>query len=187
MRPLTDRERLLVRFATAGIVIYLALFYGVRWLGQKRADYRNLLTEAQTLRQQVKPYQDRVLVVQKMMDDFHFDPAKLKRETVVSDASAAIQKAAKSGGLQLGPVRESPTRSGKSLATIQIETSGQVPAMLTFLAGLNRVGFPVVLDSVQFTSDNSRPGQIKVNLTIFVLDFDRQKNEPGKTTEASHA
>lgn len=188
MRPLTDREKTLVRFAAAGIVIYLALFYGVRWLGQKRADYRQLVTEAQTLRQQVKPYQDKVLVAKKMMDDFHFDPAKLKRETVVSDASAAIQKAAKSGGLQLGPIRESPTRgSGKSLATIQLETSGPVPAVLTFLASLNGVGFPVVVDSVQFGPANGPPGQVKINLTILVLDFDQQKAAPPKTTEASHA
>ncbi len=181
MRPLTDREKMLVRFAAAGIVIYLALFYGVRWLGQKRADYRQLMGEAQTLRQQVKPYRDRVLVVQKMMDDFQFDPAKLKRETVVSDASAAIQKAAKSGGLQLGPVRESPTHAGKSLAAIQMETSGPVPAALTFLASLSRIGFPVVVDSLQFTADNSRPGQVKINLTILVLDFEQQKSEPSKS------
>jgi len=187
MRPLTDREKTLVRFAAAAIVIYLALFYGVRWLGQKRADYRALADEAQTLRLQVRPYADRVLLVKKMMDDFHFDPARLNRETVVSDASAAIQKAAKSGGLALGPVRESPTRAGKSLATIQMETTGPVPAVLTFLAGLNRVGFPVVVDSVQFTANNSQPGQLKITLTIIVLDFDRQKGEPPKPTEAAHA
>jgi hypothetical protein len=179
MRPLSDREKLLVRLAVVGIVVYLALFYGLRFLGQKRSDYRQLVAEAQNLRQQVKPYQDKVLVVKKMMDDFHIDPAKLQKGTVVSDASAAIQRAAKAGGLQLGPIRESPTRgSGKSLATVQMETSGQVPAVLTFLASLNRIGFPVVVDSVQFSADNGRPGQVKLNLTIVILDFDQQKEAP---------
>ncbi len=186
MRALSDREKRTIRFAGIGIAIYLALFGGFqvwKFFEKKRSDYRQLAQEARNLRQQVKPYQDKVLVVKKMMEDFHLDPAKLKKETVVSDASAAIQKAAKSGGLQLGPIRESPTRgAGKSVATIQMETSGQVPAVLTFLAGLNRIGFPVVVDSVQFTADNSRPGQVKMNLTIIILDFEGWKGK-----EAPHA
>ena len=172
MRPLSERENRIIRLGLGGIVIYLALFYGGRFLGEKRADYRQLVQEAQNLRQQVKPYPDKVLVVKKLMEDFHLDPTKLKKESVVSDTSAAIQKAAKAGGLQLGPIREMPTRgSSKSLATVQMETSGQVPAVLTFLASLNRMGFPVVVDSVQFAADNSRPGQIKVNLTLIIFDF----------------
>jgi hypothetical protein len=183
MRPLIDREKRLLRFAVAGIVIYLALFYGCRFFGKKYSDYRQLVVEAQGLRQQIQPYQDKVLVAKKLMDEFHIDPAKLKKETVVSDASAAIQKAAKAGGLQIGPVRESPAHgSGKALATVQLESSGQIPAVLAFLAGLNSIGFPVVVDSVQFTADNSRPGQVKMNLTIIILDF-----EQTKSAEAPHA
>jgi hypothetical protein len=188
---MTDREKRTVRFAGIGLAIYLVLFGGFqvwKFFERKRADYRQLVVEAQDLRRQIQPYQDKVLVVKKLMDDFHLDPAKLKKETVVSDASAAIQKAAKSGGLQLGPIRESPSHgSGKSLATVQLESSGQVPAVLTFLASLNSIGFPVVVDSVQFTTDNSRPGQIKINLTIIILDFDQQKSDQQKTTEAAHA
>lgn len=182
MRPLTDREKRTVRFAGIGIAIYLALFGGLqvwKFFDKKRTDYRELAAEAQRLRQKIQPYQDKALVVKKLMDDFHLDPAKLKKETVVSDASAAIQKAAKSGGLQLGPIRESPSHgSGMALATVQLESSGQVPAVLTFLAGLNSIGFPVVVDAVQFTADNSRPGQVKMNLTIIILDFDQQKEVP---------
>ena len=189
MRPLTERENRLIRLAVAGIVIYLALFYGWRFLAAKRADYRKLLSEAQTLRQEVQPFQDKVLLVQKMMDDFHIDPVTLKRETVVADASAAIQQAAKSGGLQLGPIRESPARTAgtTALTTVQLESSGQVPATLAFLAGLNRIGFPVVVDSVQFTADHSRPGQVKMSLTISILDFGRQKVAKPKPAEAAHA
>ena len=65
-----------------------------------------------------------------------------------------------------------------TLATVQLESSGQVPAVLAFLAGLNNIGFPVVVDSVQFTADNSRPGQVKMNLTLIILDFDQQKEVP---------
>jgi hypothetical protein len=70
-----------------------------------------------------------------------------------------------------------------TLATMQLEGSGQIPAVLSFLAGLNTIGFPLVVDSVQFTADNSRPGQIKMSLTILILDFDQQK----VTKEATHA
>jgi len=41
----------------------------------------------------------------------------------------------------------------------------------------------VVVDSVQFSADNGRPGQVKMNLTILILDFDQQK----ETKEAAHA
>ena len=189
MRPLSDREKRTIRFAGIGIAIYLALFGGFqvwKFCEKKRSDYWQLTQEAQSLRQQVKLYQDRALVAKKLMDDFQLDPAKLKKATVVSDASAAIQKAAKSGGLQLGPIRETPTRgAGKSLATVQMESSGPVPAVLTFLASLNRIGFPVVVDSVQFSADNNRPDQLKINLTLSILDFDQQKSEPPKTTARS--
>jgi hypothetical protein len=183
MRPLTDREKIIVRFAVAGIIVYLALFYGCQFFQKKRADYRQLVMEAQDLRRQMQPYQDKALVVKKLMEEFHMDPAKLKKETVISDASAAIQRAAKSGGLQLGPIRESPTHgAGKALAAVQLESSGPVPATLNFLATLNSIGFPVVVDAVQFTADNSRPGQVKLNLTISILDFDQTKS-----AEAPHA
>jgi hypothetical protein len=182
MRSLTDREKRTVYFAGIGIAIYLALFGGFqvwKYFDKKRSDFRQLVMEAQNLRQQVQPYQDKVLVAKKLMDEFHLDPAKLKKETVVSEASAAIQKAAKSGGLQLGPIRESLAHgSGNVLTTVQLESSGSIPAVLTFLASLNSIGFPLVVDSVQFTADNSRPGQVKMNLTIIILDFDQQKEAP---------
>jgi hypothetical protein len=182
MRSLTDREKRTIRFAGIGVAIYLVLFGGFqvwKYFEKKRSDFRQLVMEAQNLRQQVQPYQDKVLVLKKMMDEFCLDLAKLKKETVVSDASAAIQKAANSGGLQLGPIRESLARgSGNVLTTVQLESSGPIPAVLTFLASLNSIGFPLVVDSVQFTADNSRPGQVKMNLTIIILDFDQQKEAP---------
>jgi hypothetical protein len=182
MRPLTHHEIRTVRFAGIGIAIYLALFGGIQvWklFDKKRSNFRQLVMEAQNLRQQIQPYHDKVLVVKKLMEEFRLDPVKLKKETVVSDASAAIQKAAKSGGLQLGPIRESLDRgSGRGLTTVQIESSGPIPGELTFLAGLSSIGFPLVVDSVQFTADNSRPGQVKMNLTIIILDFDQPKEVP---------
>ena len=179
MRPLTEREKKFVRFAAAGVAIYLMLFFGRQFFEKRRVEYQQLVTEAKNLRSQIEPYQSKVQVVKKLMDDFHLDPAKLQKASVVADASAAIQNRAKSGGVQLGPIRESLTRSsGKGLATVQLEGAGQVPAMLAFLGSLDRIGFPVIVDSVQFTADNNRPGQLKINLTIIILDFEQWKGAP---------
>jgi len=183
MRPLTEREKRIVRIAGAGILIYLALFYGWQFVEKQRSAYRQLVTEAETLRRQTLPYATKVQVVKKLMEDFHLDPAKLRKATVVADTSAAIQTRAKTGGVQLGPIRESMTPGqGKGLATVQMEGSGPIPAMLAFLGGLDRIGFPVIVDSVQFSAVTGRPGQVKMNLTLIILDF-----EGWKVTEAPHA
>ena len=183
---MTDREKRFVRNAAIGIAIYLVLFGGYKSWGYfeaRRAEYRALADEAQELKKKTQLYENKVLVVKKMMDDLHLDPAKLKRDSVVSGASAAIQKAAQSGGVQLGPIRETSAHgSGKTLATMQLETSGQVSAVLGFLAGLNTIGYPLVVDSVQFTS-SFNPGMVKMNLTVIILDFDQQK----EAKEANHA
>jgi hypothetical protein len=176
MRPLTEREKRIVRFAVIGVVIYLALFYGRQFFEKRRLEYQQLVADAKNLRQEIAPYQNKVQVVKKLMDDFHLDPAKLQKASVVADASAAIQNRARSGGVALGPIRESLTHSaGKGLVTVQLESSGTVPAVLGFLGSLNRIGFPVIVDSVQFTADNTRPGQLKMNLTLIILDFEQWK------------
>ena len=79
------------------------------------------------------------------MDAFNLDPAKLSSTTAVAQASAAIQQAAAIRGVQVGAVRESPSRSAsKELASVQLEAMGQVPAITTFLNRLESVGYPVI-------------------------------------------
>ena len=181
MRPLTDREKRTVRIGGIGLAIYLALFCGMqvwKFFERRRSDYRQLLAEAQQLRRDIQPYEDKAQILKKLMEESRLDPARLSRTTVVAEASAAIQKAAQSGGIQLGPVRESPTRaSGKEIATVQLEGSGPAPAVLAFLHRINSLGYPLIVDTMQLNSDNSRPGPVKVNLTIIILDFDQWKPE----------
>jgi len=180
MRTLTDHEKRTIRFAVVGISIYLVLFGGLRcwkYLENKRADYQRLVQEATGLRQEVRPYEDKVLLVKKLMESLRIDPAKLSRASVVGAASDAIQKAAATGGLKLGPIRESPARaSTKELASMQLEGSGPVPAVTTFLHRLENLGYPMIVDSVQL-SPEPRPGMLKLNLTIIILDFDQWKKE----------
>src|ERR1700744_5084474 len=139
---MTERDQRILRYAAIGIAIYLVLFFGRQVLEKQRTEYRKLVAEAQDLREKNRPYADRVELVKKMMDDFHLDPAKLNKASVVADASAAIQNAARSGGVGLGPIRESATSgASKQVATIQIEGSGQIASVLGFLSNLDRIGF----------------------------------------------
>ena len=181
MSTLTDRERRTIRIGATAIAIYLVLFLGLRvWkqLETRRSDYQKLVKDAQSLREEFRPYENRTLLVEKLRETFHIVPPKLSKATVVAEASAAIQKTATSGGVQLGPIRESAARpSAKELASMQLEGIGPVPALLTFLHRLETLGYPLILDSVQISSDPTKPGMIKLNLTIIILDFEQWKSE----------
>lgn len=165
MRPLTPREKRTVRIGLAAIVIYLAFFVGLHgWksFSKRRSDYQQLVKEAQGLRQEVQPYESKALLVKKLMEDFRLDPAKLSRVSLVAEASAAIQQAALSGGVQLGPIRESPGRpSTHELASVQLEATGAVPALMALLHRLDHLGYPLMVDSVQISSPMAgQPGAI---------------------------
>jgi len=178
MRPTTAREKNLLRYGSIGIAIYLALFFIAKPLQKQRADYQKLVREAQALRDHVRPYQDKAEGVQKLMDTYQFDPVKLRKATVVGEVSSAIQKAAMSSGIQVGPVRESLSRSSsKELASMQFEGTGQVPAVMGLLKRMETLGYPIIIDSVQLTPEKMGPGMVKMSLTIVILDFDQAKAE----------
>ncbi|HTV42619.1 MAG TPA: hypothetical protein VMF08_18790 [Candidatus Sulfotelmatobacter sp.] len=186
MRNLTPREQRTIRYGGIGLGIYLILFFGFhvwRMIDQKRADYKDMVAQARSLKSEIEAYQTRVLVAEKLMKEYHLDPAKLSEASVVAGASAAIQTEAGADGIGLGTIRESPAQvGGLELASIHIEGSGQIPSMLKLLDRLQRLGYPLIIDSVQMTSDSMQPGRIKFDMTITVLDFDQWKNK-----EASHA
>ena len=180
MRPITEREKRTIRLAVAGLAIYLALFFGLRaWkkLETQRSEYQRMVTEARRLKRDLLPYEARVLTAQKFKQTFAMEPGKLSRSTVVAEASAAIQKAASAGKVQLGPMRESPARaSNRELTSIQIEASGQVSAVMTLLHKLPTLGYPLVVESVQLTPE-SKPGNIKLSLNIIILDAEQWLKE----------
>ena len=186
MRTLSPSEKKTIRFAAIGIAAYLALFGALKiwqFFHHQRVAYLQLVEAARNLKLELKPYEDKAAVVKKLMENFQLDPAKLSRPTVMADASAALQKAASGGGLQVGTIRESAAPpASKALGTIQFEGSGQVPAAMALLQQLPYLGYPLVLDAVQISADPMRPGQLKLTLTILVLDF-----EQWKKSEAGHA
>ena len=102
------------------------------------------------------------------------EPQKLSKTTLVAEASAAIQKAAASGGVQVGPIRESPSRSSsKELASMQLEGVGPVPAVIALLHRLETLGYPLLLDAVQINPDTTKPGVVRLHLTIAILNFEQ--------------
>jgi hypothetical protein len=162
MRELTQREKRTVRLGGAAVAVYLvglAGYQGWKSFSKQRSDYQQLARQAQSLRQQVQPYETKVLLVKKLMEDLRLDPARLARATVVADASAAIQKAALGSGIMVGPVREEYARgASQELATIRLEANGPVAAVMGFLNRLESLGYPLILDSVQISSAMARPG-----------------------------
>jgi hypothetical protein len=184
MRAFTENDKRTIRRAAVGIAIYLVLFGGFeawKFLEKRRVDYRQMVNDARDLRVKLQTYQAKAVTTKKMMEDFHLDPAKLSRETIVGEASSAIQKAAQASGVQVGTVRESARGSGDEVASMQFEGSGPVPAVTGLLNRMQTLGCPLIIDSVQITPDN-RPGMLKLSLTIVILDF-----EKWKTPEATHA
>jgi hypothetical protein len=181
MRTLTQREKRTVRLGAIGLVLYLAVFGGVQvWkvLANRQFEYQQLLTEVHNLRQKTALYQVKVQHIQKLMDSFRMDPTRLTRASVMAQASAAIQSAAIGGGVQVGPIRESPGRpSSKELGSIQLEAVGPAPALLKFVQQTHSLGYPMIIDSMQIGSEPSRPGQVKLNLTLVILDFELWKQE----------
>ena len=91
-------------------------------------------------------------------------------------ASAAIQKAATAGGIQLGPLRETPSRgAAREIAQMQFEGTGKVEAVLGLLSQLESIGYPLIVDALQLNPDAKKPGLVKMTLTILILDFEQWK------------
>jgi hypothetical protein len=178
---MTDRDKRTLRIGAIVIVIYLVGFYGVRTFKRgeaSRTDYQALVRKAQQLQDDVRAQENKVLLFEKLSEASKLDPRKLTNETLVAQASAAIQNAAQQGGIALGPFRETPGRpSSRELSTIQIEGTGPVPATMGLLHKLQTLGYPLIIDSVQLTPAQNRPGQLKMNLTVIILNYEQWKKE----------
>ncbi len=181
MRSLSASEKRTIRIASSVLGAYFIFFccqHVWKYFAGQRGGYLKLVEEADKLRTELRPYQDKVEVARKLMEDFNMDPNKLSKTSVVAEASSAILKAAASAGVQLGPIRETAARSSnKELSSMQLDCTGPVPAVLAFLKRFDGIGFPIILDSVQLSPEPSRPGALKLHLGMVVLDFDQWKGE----------
>lgn len=181
MRTLSERERRTIRIAAVAIAAYLTLFYGLRvakHLERERSQYRHLVLQAQTLKVELQRYETRVLLLEKLKKSLQMEAGATPKASLVGQASAAIQQAAQSCEVQLGPIRESPgSAAGRELASMQIEGTGQIPAIMTLLHRLDTLGYPLIVDSIQVNPDSSKPGALKLRMTVLILDFEQWKKE----------
>jgi len=142
---------------------------------KKRADYLQLAAEAQGLKGRVNATTTNRRG-EKLMEDFHMDPTGLKRPSIVAEASSAIQKAAQAGVFQVGPIRESARallgqRTGHPF---NFEGAGPVKERGP-VASLQSPVIHCIIDSTQISADPARPGQLKLKLTVIILDFEQWK------------
>jgi hypothetical protein len=176
MPNLTDREKRTVRLAAIGIAIYLACFLswrGWRAIGAGAADTAKLAARVATAEAELATYENKVLLFEKLSETYRLDPRKLDRESLVANASAAIQTAARESGIRIGPMRENAGRaSGRELASIQFEATAAVTNTLGLLHRVPMLGYPILVDTVQFTPMPQPPGVAKMNVTIVILNPD---------------
>lgn len=185
MKSLSSSERRTLRLGSIALAVYLVAFFGVKWVRAANAlrdDHLQLSRTAASLKAEVERYEIRAERLGRLMNRLQIDPAALRTNTVVGQTSAALQKAAQAQGLQLGSIRENPSRSTeRELGSIQFDATGPTQAVLGFLARLDSLGVPVVIDSIQCSGNPRGPGQLKLQLQVIILDFDQWKpKEPSR-------
>jgi hypothetical protein len=175
---MTTQEKRTLKWGSILLALYLVVFLLTRnGKGNgSTSEYERFAGSETSFMQEVRKLETKELQLEKLNQTFKMDPARFSKTTVVADASAAIQNAATGGGITIGPIRESAARSSaREITSMQIEGVGPVPAAMKFLHQINGLGYPLLIDSLQINPDNSQPGNIKINLTIVILDYEQWK------------
>jgi hypothetical protein len=60
---------------------------------------------------------------------------------------------------------------------MQMEATGPIQGMLGFLDALDNLGYPLIINSIQFSPGQGQPGMVKVNLDMGIVDFTRWKEQ----------
>ncbi len=174
MRSLSERETRLIRIAAVGLAMYLIGFFGLqgwRWLEARRGEYASLREKASELDLEILRERVKARRLEKLKASRRLNLHALEEETVVGEASVAIQKAAQTHGVKLGSSRESAGRTaGKELAVLEIEGTGVALAVTQFLHDLGFLGYPLAVDWVHLQTEATQPGQVRVSLRVVVLN-----------------
>jgi hypothetical protein len=177
MTPLTDRDKRTVRYAAIGLAIYLVVFFSVklvRRLENERTAYANLVLDARLLKQQWETQQARTELIEKLRKESGVDLSKVPKASLVTKTSEAIQQAAMSGGIKLGPMRETPgNHSRGELAVVQLEATGQVQGMLNLIHQVQALGYPVIIDGLEMKPDPRQPNMLRLDVDLVILDLDK--------------
>lgn len=189
MPAISERDKRTLRLGALALGVIFAVFFGLRgWkaMEARRIQHQDLVVRAQRLKRDLRPYENRLLLAQKLKETYRMEPRNLARASLVAEVSSAIQKAAGTVRVQLGNVRETPARSSnKELASLQLEGTGPVAAIMGLLHRLETLGYPVVVDSLQLNGEPTKPGMIRMSLTIVILDYDQFKAGEGVTRDGA--
>ncbi len=181
MRQLTPQEKQTIRLATIGLILYLTAFYTPRlWkqLTSGNARQQALAREIQSFEQELPPYENRLLRLEKLRNEIQLKPSTLSSPELIAEASAAIQNSAMTSGIKLGPLRETGSRpSAKELASMRLEAVGPLPNLLQWITQLELLGFPILIDSIQINADPRQPNMLKANLSLLILDPNQWNKE----------
>jgi hypothetical protein len=183
VRKLTARERRLIRFSALGLGLYLIAYLGFaafRGLEELRAEHGALRRYVQSSDERLA----RALVEQQRLARLRRQcPLALERldqKTVVGDARVALEQAAKSCGVSLATVRETPGRLRALEHTVfQVSGGGKDQNVVRFVDRMHRLGYPFVLDNVQVKAAKA-PGQVTFSFSAALLDFARWSGEEAR-------
>lgn len=174
MRTLTPQEKRTIRLATIGLSLYLTLFYAPRlWkqIASGTSQQQALNLEIQSFKHELPPYENRLLRLEKLRNDIQLKPSPPTTPELIAETSAAIQNSAMTSGIKLGPLRETGSRpSAMELASIRLEALGPVPNLLQWIAQLELLGLPILIDSIQIDADPRQPNMLKASLSLLILD-----------------
>ena len=175
MMQLSDSDKKTLRLGAIVIAVYLVLFYGgmgIKKLQARQSDFKKLVEQSETLRIDLLKYETDMLKLAKLKKSFQFDPLQGGQETLVSEVSAAIQQSAQRNGVKLSMVNETGARASSAIrASMRLEGEGAMQGVIKFLDGLDRLGFPISVESVQLNANPRKPGGLKINLEALILDF----------------
>lgn len=172
---LSTRDRRTLKYGALFLIIYLPVFSGVKvfkGMEESRREHQLALADLETLKSRFRTYETKLLEIEKLRKQTGIQVDQLDRATVVGLASTALQEKAKSSQLTLGPIRENKGGSqGGVVSTMQLEAFGPIAGLLSFVDGIRSSGFPVIVDDVRMDPFPGKPGVIKLNLSLLILDY----------------
>lgn len=187
MPTLTERDKRTLRIGGVILAAYLVLFFGLKsWhaLEATRTQYQQLMQDARLLQQQNESYEAKSEWLTEFRGDSGIELSKLPQSALVAKTSEAIQKAAAGGGVKIGPIRESPGNAANGeISMMRLEAVGPVAGILAFIHEMQTSGCPLLIDSIQLSSDNRQPGLLKLNMDLVILDYEKWKQR-GRSTNA---
>ncbi|MGZ8900418.1 MAG: hypothetical protein ACXW3Z_10010, partial [Limisphaerales bacterium] len=62
--------------------------------------------------------------------------------------------------------------AARELSTIQFDGAGQPASVLALLHKLQTLGYPLVIEALQFSQEAKQPNMLKVNVTLQILNFE---------------